>query len=114
MKDKPSCKYFFLIIILFTFICAESLLLYQLFSSCSEWDLLSSCSARGSHWGGFACYGAQDLGRRGFSSCGPAIGGIFTDQGLNLCFLHWQIDSLLLSQQGAASYKCLLVVIAKE
>ena len=109
MKDKSSYKWFFffliifLIIILFTFTCAGSLLLYQLFSS---------CSARGSHWGGFACYTGSRAG--GFSSCGPAIGGTFTDQGLNPCLLHWQAESLLLSQQGAASYKCLLVVIAKE
>ena len=46
-------------------------------------------------------------------SC-PAIGGLFMDQGSNPCLLHWQADSLLLSQQGAASYKCLLIVIAKE
>ena len=27
--------------------------------------------------------------------------GIFLDQGLNLCFLHWQVDSLPLSYQGS-------------
>ena len=30
----------------------------------------------------------------------PAIGGIFTDQGSNPCLLHWQADSLLLSQHS--------------
>ena len=27
--------------------------------------------------------------------------GIFPDQGLNLCLLHWQMDSLPLSHQGS-------------
>ena len=27
--------------------------------------------------------------------------GIFLDQGLNLCFLYWQDNSLSLSQQGS-------------
>ena len=26
--------------------------------------------------------------------------GIFSDQGPNMCLLHWQVDSLLLSCQG--------------
>ena len=30
--------------------------------------------------------------------------GIFPDQGWNPCFLHWQVDSLLLSQQGSPVY----------
>ena len=33
-----------------------------LFSSCGEWRLLSSCSVRGSHYGGFSCCRAQALG----------------------------------------------------
>jgi len=28
--------------------------------------------------------------------------GIFPDQGLNPCLLHWQVDSLPLSQQGSS------------
>ena len=35
-------------------------------------------------------------------SCSTAR-GIFPDQGLNLCLLHWQADSLPLSHQGRAS-----------
>ena len=27
--------------------------------------------------------------------------GIYPDQGLNLCLLHWQVDSLPLSHQGS-------------
>ena len=30
--------------------------------------------------------------------------GIFLDQGLNLCFPHWQADSLSLSHQGIIPY----------
>ena len=33
-------------------------------------------------------------------SCSAAY-GIFLDQGSNLCFLHWQEDSVLLSHQGS-------------
>ena len=32
---------------------------------------------------------------------GPKACGIFPDQGLNLCPLHWQVDSLPLSYQGS-------------
>ena len=35
-------------------------------------------------------------------SC-PAACGIFLDQGSNLCLLHWQVDSFLLSLQGSPS-----------
>jgi len=67
---------------------------------------------------GFSCCGAQAPGRVGFSSCssqalghrlnscgahGPSCSeacGIFLDQGLNPCLLHWQVDSLPLSRQG--------------
>ena len=33
-------------------------------------------------------------------SC-PAACGIYPDQGLNLCPLHWQVDSYLLHHQGS-------------
>ena len=33
-------------------------------------------------------------------SCPPAC-GVFLDQGLNLCLLRWQADSLPLSHQGS-------------
>ena len=32
---------------------------------------------------------------------GPAACGIFPDQGLNPCLLHWQVESLPLSHQGS-------------
>ena len=49
--------------------CGGSLLLRGLFSSCSEWELLSSCGARASHCGGLSC-GARTLGHTGFGSYG--------------------------------------------
>ena len=71
------------------------------------------CGARASHCGGFSCWAAWALGTwasvvvaRGLSSCGTwasvvvahglscsAACGIFPDQGLNPCPLHWQADS---------------------
>ena len=32
--------------------------------------------------------------------------GIFLNQGLNPCLLHWQVDSLPLSHQGSCSFDC--------
>ena len=85
--------------------------------SCTKQGLLSSCSARASHCGGFSCCGAQALEHMGSVvgasrlqstgsivvahrlRCSPAC-GIFPDRGLNQCLLHWQVDSLPLSHQG--------------
>ena len=52
------------------------------------------CGARASHCGGFACCRAQALGAQASEvvvhglSCSAAC-GIFPDQGLNPCLLHW-------------------------
>ena len=54
---------------LFIFGCAGSSLLCGLFSSCSEQELLSSCSVWASHCGVFSCCRAWALGGVGFSSC---------------------------------------------
>ena len=54
---------------LFIFGCAASSLLCGLFSSCSEQELLSSCSVWASHCGVFSCCRAWALGGVGFSSC---------------------------------------------
>ena len=79
--------------------------------------LSSSCGA--SHCGGFPCCRVWALRRKGFGSvaCGlsswgswaprhrlscSAGCGIFPDQGLNSCLLHWQADSLPLSQQRSS------------
>ena len=85
-----------------------------LFSSCSKWGLLFSCSAQASLGGGFSCCGAQALGCVGFS-CGKCIGfvvvaygvsclaacEILPDQGLNRCLLHCTADSQPLDHQGS-------------
>ena len=66
MVWQPFCPPFlFLNIILFIFSCAGSLLLSGLFSSCGKQGLLSSCSVRASHCGGFFCCGAQAIGHMG-------------------------------------------------
>ena len=111
-------------IILFTYFvfiyfgCAGSSLLCGFFPSCSEQGLLSSCGVWASHGCDFSCCGAQALGRWAsvvvacrLSSTGsvvvahglscPEARGIFLDQGLNLCLLYWQADSLPPSHQGS-------------
>ena len=89
---------FYLFIHSFIFDCAGSSLLHGLFSSCSEWRLLSSCSARASHCSGFSC-GARAVGAqasvfvaRGLSC--PAARGIVPEQESNACLLHWPADIL--------------------
>ena len=80
-----------------------------LFSGCREpWATLRF-SVWASHCDGLFCWGAGALGDRaavvvahGLNFCGSwvhrpncsAACGIFPDQRLNLCLLHWQADSL--------------------
>ena len=52
------------------FLTARFSLLCRLFSSCREWELLSSWSVQASHCSGFSCYGAQTLEHEDFSSFG--------------------------------------------
>ena len=95
----------------------------QAFSSCREWGLLSGFSAPASHGSGSRGWEAWPLGAwasavavRGCRSCGlwstasvvvvqgfscSVVCGIFPNQGLNPCPLHWQADSLPLSHQGS-------------
>ena len=95
-------------------------LLLRLFSSCSEWGLLSNCGAQASHRSGFSCE-APAPGRLGFNGCGTwaqslqvsgivivqhglsysVACGVFSDQGLNRCLLNWQMDYLPLNHQGS-------------
>ena len=105
---------------IYLFVGLGSLLLRGPLSSCGERGLLSSFSAQASHCGVFSCFGAQALTWEGFCSCdsqlqstgsiiaAPGLScsmacGIFVIQGSNLCLLHWQADSLLLSHQGSPS-----------
>ena len=78
--------------------------------------LLSSCSVRASHCGGFSCCGARALGRVGFSSCGSwalehrlivALQHVLSSciRESNLCLLHWQVDSSQLSHQGSPIHR---------
>ena len=72
-----------------------------LFSSCSEQGLFSSWGTRASHCSGFLLL--RSTGSV-VVTCGfrcPAKCGIFPDQGLNLCLLHWQADPSPLSHQGS-------------
>ena len=45
----------------------------QIFSSCSELKLLSSCAVWTSFCGGFSCCESWALGHSGFSSCGSQV-----------------------------------------
>ena len=83
---------------LFILGCAGSLLLCEDFSSCGEQGLLSNCSVWASPCAGLCCRGAQALGPWGSVVVAHRLGcpvtcGILLDQGLNLCPLHWQVNS---------------------
>ena len=68
------------------------------------------------------CCGEQALGHVDFSGCGsrlwsmgsvvvehglscPMASGVFMEQGLNPCLLHWQVDSLSPSQHGRLKWR---------
>ena len=68
------------------------------FSSCSERGRLSSCSVLASHCCGFSCYGAPAQGVQASVDAAHGLSwsmacGIFLAQGLNLCPLHYKVDS---------------------
>ena len=117
MLKSINSVWCFLTVYLFILGCAGSLLLHKLFFSCGERGLLSSCGVQASHCGGFSC-GAWSLGYAGFSSWDAwalehrlsswgtraqllCTYGIFPNQGLNPCLLHYQVDSLPLRHQGS-------------
>ena len=93
---------------LFIFGCAGSLSLFGLFSSCIERRLPIIAMRRvlivvtplvAVHRLQGVRASVVMAHRLGCSvSC-----GIFPDQGLNLCLLHWQVDSLPVSHQGSPS-----------
>ena len=74
-RQVKKCHQFFKnnFICLFVYDYAGSSLLHRLFSSCSGWWLLCSCSMQASHCNGFSCCGAWVLGCSGFSSCSSWI-----------------------------------------
>ena len=64
------------------------------FSSGGEWGLLSNCGAEASHSDGFSCCTPQGLEPSSslvvaYRLICPTAYGIFLDQGLNPCSLHW-------------------------
>ena len=86
-----------------------SLNFYLLIFGCAGFSFCAwafcSC-AQASHCGDFSCCGAQALGCVLFGRCGTRASlpwGMWNllDQGLNLCLLHWQVDSYPLDQQGS-------------
>ena len=56
----------------FKFLTARFSLLCRLFSSCREWELLSSWSVQASHCGGFS-YGAPALGAQASADVGSVV-----------------------------------------
>ena len=86
---------------IYLFGCAGSSRLLRLFSNCGEQKLLSGCGVQASHCSGFSCCETQTLKHR---LRGSKARGIFLDQGLTPCLLHWQADSLPLSHQKSCYY----------
>ena len=115
---------FFKELILFIFGCVGSSLLCAGFLQLQRAGATLLCGVRASHCGSFSC-GAWALGPRAsvvvacrlsscgswalecrLSSCGHGLScsvacGIFLDQGLNPCPLHWQMDAQPLCHQGS-------------
>ena len=90
------------------FIAAQTFL-----SSCRNWGLFPTCDMWASHCSGPSCCGAQAHIVAAYDVCSrgsvvvahrrswSTAWGIFPDQGLNLCLLHWQANSSTLSHQGS-------------
>ena len=102
----------------FFFVCGKSLQRQGLFSSCGKQGVLSSCGAQASHSvaslvveNGLSVTQASVIAAPGLQSTSSVVVAkglscftaceILLDQGLNLCLLHWQVDSLPLSHQGS-------------
>ena len=98
----------------FAFGCAGLTATYRL-SLCGERVLLSSYIVGRSHCSGFPCCRAQALGHVGTGvvahglSC-PMACGNFLDQRVNLCPLHWQVNSLALGHQGSPLISFLILL----
>ena len=98
LESSSSFFFNFIYFLFFIFGCAGSSLLHVGFSLVAATKGYSSlwCAGFSLRW--LLLLGAQALGTRvsvvvahGLS-CSAAC-GIFLDQGLNLCLLHWQADS---------------------
>ena len=95
INKKPFLKKLYLSV----FGCTGSLLQRVNFLQLQA-GMLSSCGVQASHCAGFSCCGPQAIGCTGFSTCSAC--GIFLNQGLNLCPLFWQADSLPLDHRGSS------------
>ena len=71
--SSHAISFVFFLSCLFIFGCAGSSLLHGLFSSCSEQELLSSCSARASHCDGLCCCGTQALDTQASVAAVPGL-----------------------------------------
>ena len=110
-----------MLICLFICGCAGSALLRRFFSCCVKWGLLSGCGKKllipvaslvaehrlqGTRASVVVAPGLLNTGSvlvvHGLSC--PAACGIFPDQGSNPCLLHWQAESLALSQEGVPTF----------
>ena len=102
-----------LLLYLFIFDCAGSLLLLKSSLQSQRAGAALWCGAQASHYRDFSYCGAQPLGHAGFSSCDTGLVvvvnglscskayGIFPEQGSNSCPLRWQADSYPLRHQGS-------------
>ena len=112
--------------------CAGSLLLHGLFSSCGKQGVLLSQvhgpltvvvflvvehGPSGMTTSVAATYGLSSCGSRvleqRLSSCSMAC-RIFLDQGMNLCLLHWQADSLPISHQESPPIRPSVAIVLYE
>ena len=116
-----TCKFYFIIIFLinlFIFGCVGSSLLLKSFLQLAAGRGYSSLQRAGFSLRWLSCCRARALGvwasvvvAHGLQSAGlvvvahrpscSAACGILPDQGLNLCLLHWQVDSQPLHHQGS-------------
>ena len=104
-----------LVALLFICFIFVSVAVHRLFLTAASGGCFSLCFV-GFHCSGFPC-GAQPLGTCAGSvvvaqglSCSAAR-GIFPDQGLNSCFLHWQADSYLPYHQRSLLIALLMSVV---
>ena len=77
------------------------------------------CGAQAAHGGSLQARGLphsqhagswapeRRLGSGGIGACCSTACAIFLDQESNLCFLHWQVDSLPLRLQGSPLMSCM-------
>ena len=72
---------FFLLIIVFIFVCAGSSLLQMLYSSCRRAGATLGCSSGASHCSGFSCWQSVGSRGRGFQES-QHMGSVVADPGL--------------------------------